>query len=177
ALGRHGLSYYSGGIIRQSGASGPTKSLEGMLRSKDLIGVETEFARAIGNIESDPPASLTAACAIIESLCKFYIEDAGLEMPKDQTVKPLWNTVRVHLGMTPETIADQDLLKIITGLSSIVDGLGAFRSHVGSAHGHGFERYDLKPRHVRLAVHAAHTLTTFILETWDEQGKKAAKPK
>jgi hypothetical protein len=58
-----------------------------------------------------------------------------------------------------------------------VDGLGALRTHVGSAHGRGRQAYRTSPRHARLAVHAAHTLTTFVLETWDARrsaGEQAA---
>jgi len=168
ALSKYGYSYFTGGFIRKSGNTGPTRTLEQILREKDLSAVDAEFKRTMANIEADPPASLTGACAIIESLCKIYIEEQGLPLPKDQSIKPLWNIVRRDLGLNPEIIEDQDLLKIISGLSSIVDGLGALRTHAGSAHGRGKTAYRLKPRHVRLAVHSAHTLATFLIETWDD---------
>ena len=59
--------------------------------------------------------------------------------------------------------------KIISGLLSIVNGIGAFRTHASSAHGQGRKVYKLKPRHARLAVHSANTLAMFVLETWDEK--------
>jgi hypothetical protein len=170
-LANYGYSYFTNGIIRKSGSTGPTRSLEQILRDKDLAAVDAEFKRTMDNIEADPPASLTGACAIIESLCKTYIEENGLPLPKDQSIKPLWNIVKKDLGLNPEIIEDQDLLKIISGVSSIVDGLGALRTHAGSAHGRGKKVYRLKPRHVRLAVHAAHTLATFVIETWDDNNR------
>ncbi|MDY7001462.1 MAG: abortive infection family protein, partial [Thermodesulfobacteriota bacterium] len=156
ALANYGLAYLHGGHVRKSGTSGPTRSLKQILRDKDLAAVDKEFERAMETIESDPPASLTAACAIIESLCKIYIEDRGLDLPKEQSIKPLWNIVKKDLGFDPSRIEDQDLLKILTGLNSIVDGLGALRTHAGSAHGRGKKIYKVQPRHARLAVHTAH---------------------
>jgi hypothetical protein len=66
-------------------------------------------------------------------------------------------------------VEDNDLRKILTGLNSIVDGIGALRTHAGSAHGRGVMKYKIQPRHARLAVHAAHTLTVFLLESWDNK--------
>ena len=57
-------------------------------------------------------------------------------------------------------------IPILGGLSSIVDGVGALRTHAGSAHGRGKKGYEIQPRHARLAVYAAHTLVLFALETW-----------
>jgi len=169
ALMSHGLTYSSGGKIYAVGSTGAVKSLEQILQSKDLQAVELEFERAMENISIDPPASLTAACAIIESACKLYIEEKGLSNPKDCSIKPLWVTVANDLGFDASRVEDNDLRKILTGLSSIVDGIGALRTHAGSAHGRGGMRYKIQPRHARLAVHSAHTLTVFLLESWDNK--------
>jgi hypothetical protein len=169
ALMCHGLTYSSGGKIYSVGSTGAVKSLEQILRSKDLQAAELEFERAMENISIDPPASLTAACAIIESACKLYIEEKGLPTPKECSIKPLWATVANDLGFDASRVEDNDLRKILTGLNSIVDGIGALRTHAGSAHGRGVMRYKIQPRHARLAVHAAHTLTVFLLESWNNK--------
>ena len=61
---------------------------------------------------------------------------------------------------------------MLSGILSVVDGIGAFRTHASSAHGEGRKLYKLKPRHARLAIHSAHTLALFVLETWDENRAK-----
>lgn len=170
-LKQHGLDYSSGGAILSLGFSGSTKSLKEILTSRDIKAVEVEFHRTIENINTDPPASLTSACAIIESACKLYIEENNLTPPKDITVKPLWNIIAKDLGFDPSKVEDDDLKKILTGLSSIVDGIGALRTHAGSAHGRGQRCYKIQPRHARLAVHASHTLTVFLLESWNNKKK------
>jgi hypothetical protein len=171
-LGRHGLSYHVGGHIHGGTTATPTRSLEGALRGRDLSSLEAEFRRSISTVETDPPAAVTAACSTIESLCRVYIEDEGLALPSDLSIKPLWKVVQGHLGLDPAQVADDDLKRILSGLISIVDGLGALRTHAGSAHGKGRNGYRVAPRHARLALHAAHSLTFFVLETWD-----ARKPK
>jgi hypothetical protein len=167
ALTKHGLSYHRGGRILGGTAGAPTKSLREILSSRDLPAVEAEFDRALATIETDPAAALTAACALIESLLKTYIEDEGLELPSSETIKPLWNVVAKHLGLDAGSVQDDDIRRICTGLSSIVDGVGAFRTHAGSAHGRGRAVYQISSRHARLAIHAAHTLATFIIESWE----------
>lgn len=166
-LSKYGLKYTQGGRVCQIGVSRASQSLEQLLKSKNIPAIEIEFKRALDEIEKDPPASLTAACSIVESFCKVYIEEKKLALPKETTIKPLWTTVAKDLGFDPSQLEDDDLKKILGGLSSIVDGVGALRTHAGSAHGRGKTGYRIQPRHARLAVHAAHTLVLFALETWD----------
>jgi hypothetical protein len=120
-------------------------------------------------VQSDPEASLTAACAIVESLCQIYIEEHNLPKPTKETIKDLWKVVASDLGFDPASIEDDDLRRVLSGLSSIIDGLGSIRTHAGSAHGRGKARYKVKPRHARLVIHAAHTISTFLIETWQSK--------
>jgi hypothetical protein len=92
-------------------------------------------------------------------------------LPDKQSIKPLWTVVQKDLGFDPKDQSDQDVLRVLSGLASIVDGTGAFRTHAGSAHGGGAYRYRVHPRHARLVVNAAHTLATFVIETWDAKAK------
>jgi hypothetical protein len=62
-LARYGLSYSQGGVILGGGSSPASKSLQEMLRAKDLPGVEKGVQRALATVESDPPAGVTAVCS------------------------------------------------------------------------------------------------------------------
>jgi hypothetical protein len=168
-LARFGLSYHPGGQILGATSGASSRSLKAILEERDLAAVEIEFQRAIETVTLDPPAGVTAACSIIEALCKVLIEDEGLELPSKETIKDLWKIVSKHLGLNTGTLVDQDIIRILSGLSSVIDGIGALRTHVGSAHGHGRETYTLEPRHSRLAIHAAHALATFVIETWESR--------
>lgn len=169
SLAKYGLSYQQGGRILGATTATPTRTLEMMIRQRDLPGIEAEFSRALNTVGTDPPTAVTAACAILEALFKTYIQDNSLEMPSDQTIKPLWRVVRDHLGLQPRAGVEQDLVTILAGLTSVVEGVGALRTHAGSAHGRGRGAYALSSKHARLANHSAHTVATFVLESWDER--------
>jgi len=164
ALARNGFAYQLNGHVLRAGASPSTQTLADILRRGDLSGVDAEFRRALSSVESDPPAALTAACALLESLFKIHIEDQSLDMPERQTIKDLWRTVRDHLGLEPGSVADEDIKRVLSGLASIVDGIGSLRTHAGSAHGRGRNQRRVESREARLAINAAHTLAVFIIE-------------
>jgi hypothetical protein len=168
-LARYGLSYHPGGQILGATSGASSRSLKTILEERDLAAVEVEFQRALEAVSLDPPAGVTAACSLIEALCKVYIEDESLELPSKGTIKDLWKIVSKHLGLNPGTIVAQDITRILSGLTSVIDGIGSLRTHAGSAHGHGRGTDTLEPRHARLAIHAAHTLATFVIETWESR--------
>lgn len=166
ALARNGFSYQQNGQILKAGYSPSVRTLADILRSGELSSVDTEFQRALAAVELDPPAGVTAACAIIEALCKTYIEDEHLLLPDKQTIKDLWKVVKDHLGLDPSLVIDDDKKRILSGLSSIVDGVGSFRTHAGSAHGRGRSQPIVTPSDARLAINAAHTLAAYLIELW-----------
>jgi hypothetical protein len=168
-LGKFGLSYAAGGRIIGGSVSVSVRSLSDVLAARDLGALEKEVERALSNVVTDPAAGVTAACSMIESLCKTYIEDEGLELPPKQTIQDLWRVVAADLGFNPASVEDDDVKKILSGMTSVVGGIGALRTHAGSAHGRGRKPYRVEPRHARLAIHSAHTLCTFVIETWDRR--------
>jgi len=170
-LSRYNLKYISGGLITD-GSSAPSRSLAELIKGRDIPAIDAEFDRALANVNSEPREAVSAACNILESVCKTYITDESLEMPQKQDLQNVWKVVRDHLGFDPGALEDNDLKRILSGIFSIVDGIRAFRTHASSAHGQGRKIYNLKPRHARLAVHSAHTVALFVLETWDERKDK-----
>jgi hypothetical protein len=171
---RCNLTYINGGTV-SDGSSAPSKSLLEVIKGGDIPSIEAEFNRALNNVNSAPRDAVSAACNILESIFKVYIEDEKLPFPQKQDLQGVWKVVRDDLGFDTKLVQDDDLKRIISGMLSIVGGIGAFRTHASSAHGEGRKVYNLKPRHARLAIHSAHTLALFVLETWDE--KKSKKPK
>jgi hypothetical protein len=167
-LAEYNLAYHKGGLILALGASVIGKTLHDILHARDLPGLQTEFDRVYQNVESDPAAAVTASCALLESLFKTYIEEQGLEIPAEQTLKPLWKVVRRDLKLDPSMVEDEDLKTILGGLATAVEGIGSLRTHKGSAHGRGKKAYKIEPRHARLAAHAAFTVASFILEAWSK---------
>ncbi|MBK7755189.1 MAG: abortive infection family protein [Deltaproteobacteria bacterium] len=167
-LEKNGLRYETGGHIYPVTGLAPSRTLDDILRGRDLTAITAEFQRAQQTLAKDPAAALLAACAIVEAFCKVYIEDTpGLEMPKAPTLKPLWAIVHKDLQLAPASELDEDLRRVLGGLASVVEGILTARTHASSAHGRGRIADKVELRHARLAVNASHTLVVFLLETWD----------
>ncbi|MFD1006770.1 abortive infection family protein [Oceanisphaera ostreae] len=164
ALAQNQLSYRPNGYITQAGSTPISKTLEDYLKSGNFSSIEKEFERAVEHILTDPHASVTAACSIIESALKFYIEHFNLVSPNKLNVMPLWAVVQSHLKLNADATLAADQHKVLKGISSIIDGVGAFRSHIGSAHGRGSSPPSIVVAEARLVVNVAHTLVVFIME-------------
>ncbi|WP_431066139.1 abortive infection family protein [Methylotuvimicrobium sp.] len=168
ALARANLQYIAGAKVTHISGSA-SRSLKDIICKLDHSSIDQEFNRAIKNVETSPREAVSAACNILESIFKTYIEEENLTLPNKQDLQPTWKVVRDDLGLNPSKIEERDLQEIISGIFATVNGIGALRTHASSAHGAGKKVYELKPRHARLAVHGAHTLATFVLESWQEK--------
>lgn len=165
---RSHLTYHRGGKI--TGAKSlPSLSLEEHIKERNTESLNDEFNRALKYVEDSPREAISAACNILESLFKVYIEEEGLDMPKKKDLKPTWAVIREHLNFNPSLVEDRDLKEILSGLASVIGGIGALRTHASSAHGQGGRRYKVEPRHARLAVNSSHTLALFIIESWKKK--------
>ena len=167
ALARYGLAYGQGGLIQDTSAEASVKTLLNDLKQKGLDSVQVEFERSLQHVVADPAAAITAASSMIESMCKVYLEDRRIPLPTKQDISHLWKAVSKHVGFDPGSREDDDVKKVLSGLVSVVTGIGALRTHAGSAHGRGRKKYKLEPRHSRLAIHASQTIVGFLLETTD----------
>lgn len=141
-LARCELRYVRGGTIA-TGLGPATKTLEDLIRGRSIDALDEEFARAVRNVESSPREAVSAACNILESVCKVYIADEALDPPAKQDLQGVWGVVRKHLGFDASLVEDQDLKQIVSGLLGIVSGIGALRTHASSAHGRGRVAYRL----------------------------------
>jgi len=145
----------------------------------DFDTVQRDIDRALASCENDPEDAVTAACSAVESVCRSVLIELGLDLPAKQDVTGLYKAVRDPLNLSPQRsdlpglVAD-DIRKVLSGLMTTLEGIGALRTHAGDAHGRekGFVRIDA--RIARLAIHSASTTALFIIETW--QRKFPAKP-
>jgi len=172
ALRSYGLKYVRGGRVIAEKLSHSTDTLAQLLRAGDFDHIEVEINRALETIDNDPAIAVTAACSLLEALFTGYLEEHGVELPSKRSIKPLWGAAQKHLGLDPKGQEDQDVQRVLSGMASVVDGIGALRTHAGSAHGGGKLRFRVSGRHARLVVNSAHTLALFVVETWEERKKK-----
>ncbi len=153
--------------------TGPAKSTTfvEMIRARDYAQIRNEFARAEQNCVYDPATAIAAASSMVESACKLYIADHGLDLPSTPTIKRLWSTVAKDLLPDPASIADNDIYRIISGLASMVDGLGSLRTHAGSAHGRGRAEPQVGHAEALLAIHGSQALVLYMIQKWHKEKK------
>lgn len=174
-LRKYGFRYVKGGRIVQTDVAPASEALAQAIREHDFDTIEVEFRRAVDTVNDDPGTAITAGCALLEALYKAFLEEKEIELPAKETIKPLWNLVQKELGLDPKDQTDMDIQRILSGMTSLVDGIGALRTHAGSAHGGGKLRYRMKARHARLLINCAHTLALFLIETWKDRDAKLSE--
>jgi len=166
--------------LLKRGTSAPAISaLAATVATINFDTVQRDLDRALASADSDPEDAVTAACSVVESVCRSVLGELRLPLPTQLDIQGLYKAVREPLGLSPgkedvEPEIAADVRAILGGLNSAVQGIGALRTHAGDAHGRerGFRRLD--SRIARLAIHAASGIALFIIETW--QKKFPAKP-
>lgn len=153
--------------------------LAGLSEVIDFDTVSRDLDRALASSQTDPEDAVTAACSTVESVCRSILIELGQPLPAKKDVQGLYNAVKQPLGLSPERsdidpLIAGDVRQILSGLATVIGGVGALRTHGGDAHGRekGYARIDA--RIARLSIHAASTAALFLIETW--QRKFPARP-
>ena len=175
-LGRDGLEVVLIGGEPRLQERGRSGAVIGAVTAKaatiDFDTVDREVKRALESAETDPEDAITAACSIVESVCRSILVELQLPLPAKRDIDGLVKAVQEPLNLSPArsdlpTEIAADVRQVLGGLTTTAKGIGALRTHAGDAHGRerGFRRVDA--RIARLAVHAASTLALFLIETWE----------
>lgn len=137
----------------------------------NLDTVHDEIERASAFIDDDPEDAITAACSLLEAVCKSILVELAVPLPRDKSLISLYKEVRQPLGLsasdhTQDTETSEDVRTILSGIANAVKGIAALRTHTGDAHGRtrGTPRVDA--RIARLAVNSACGFALFLIETW-----------
>lgn len=161
-------------LVKKGTSAAVISTLSDKLAIIDFDTVQRDLNRALASAEADPEDAVTAACAVLESVCRSVLGELDLPLPAQRDIQGLYKAVREPLGLTPsrEDVAPEiadDVRAILGGLNSTIQGIGALRTHGGDAHGRerGFRRVDA--RIARLAIHTASGIALFIIETWQKK--------
>lgn len=148
--------------------------LESTVASLDIPNLKSQISRIKASIDDDPALAIGTAKELIETTCKTILSDYGVDTSDNMEISKLIKETRKNLGLVSESIPNsvkgvESIQRILSNLGAITQGLSELRNLYGSGHGkHGKSR-GLSPRHARLAVGAASTLSIFLLETHEER--------
>lgn len=148
--------------------------LAGLSEMIDFDTVSRDLDRGLASSQTDP-----AVCSMVEGVCRSILIELGQLLSVKKDVQGLYNAVKQPLGLSAgrseiNPLIANDVRQILSGLATVIGGVGALRTHGGDAHGRekGFARVDAQI--ARLSIHAASTAVLFLIETW--QRKFPARP-
>ncbi|MCD8525473.1 MAG: abortive infection family protein [Gammaproteobacteria bacterium] len=139
--------------LTQSNIDESVRKCEERLKNKDFSG------------------AITSARTLVENILVGIAADDGAPILKqDGDLIAYYRHFKKHLNLDPERQDISEILKgVLTGLTSIVNGLSAIRNQAGDAHS---VTYKPDHHHAKLAINAAMTFVDFLFSTRDYQKKR-----
>ncbi len=123
----------------------------------------------------DFEGAVTNARNLLESTCLFIYEKiTGEEYRYDGDLAKLHKKIADLFGMKPEIHNDQNLKRILTGVSSIIHGVAELRNSQSDAHGKTPSKisYRIDKRHAVLVVNLAKTVSEYLYTSFEKYQTK-----
>lgn len=155
-------------MLEASATSPGDETATEILTKLDWNEVQAAWRKALERKATDPEGAITAARALLETVCKHVLDEAGVTYDPKADLPELYKVTSKTLKMSPSQHTQDIFKQILGGCHSVVQGLGALRSKVGDAHGQGKRPVKPAPRHAELAVNLAGAMAMFIAQTWDK---------
>ena len=106
---------------------------------------------------------------LLETVCKYILDEAGSTYPDNADLPKLWALAAELLNLAPHQHQEEVFKAILGNCQSVVNYLGTIRNRIGDAHGQGRKPIKPKARHAELAVNLAGTMAAFLVATWKER--------
>jgi hypothetical protein len=157
-------------LTRQRRSGIPQISEELIATLRDPAAIREQLGRLQRIAQSDPPLAIGTAKELVESTAKTVLQERGTHVNDKDDLPTLVKQAQEALGLHPATgqpgpDSSGAVKRILGGLTSIAAGLGELRNLYGTGHGPKGKRVGLRPRHAQLAVNAAMTWCSVILDT------------
>ena len=143
------------------------ESISQVLKKFDEAGINAAWQKALERKSSDPEGAITISRTILESVCKYILDELGVEYDANKTeLSDLYKMTAKSLNLSPSQHTEDIFKQILGGCSGIVNGLGSLRNRLGDAHGKGKKPVRPSPRHAELAVNLSGSMSLFLIETY-----------
>jgi hypothetical protein len=148
-----GQASYSAGLLKVA------------LDQQGLAQCAEDFGRALNEVARDPGTALGHASTTLESICKAVLDQHSVVYPRDESLQGLLKAATACLNLSPDGHADEEIKRILGGLTNAGVGLAVLRTKYSTFHGKGAKQRRLGGRHARLAINALAAVGLFIVET------------
>ena len=167
---RDGYEFDGNAFIRLPGEEQPlVETIRSIAAASDLPALRVEIDRLTGAADEDPSLAVGTAKEMVETICKTILQDRGVVYKGEDLPQLVRNTAK-ELSLVPESIPDhakgsEIIRRMLSNLNQVSQGIAELRNLYGSGHGRDGRFTGIQPRHAKLAVGAAATLGTFLMET------------
>lgn len=179
-LGFDGFTWTGSHLVRADGTP-VLEELTASSRPLEGAHLTMQIQRMRDSVDSDPSLAIGTAKELIETVCKTILEERGQTIDGAPEIPQLTKSLLKELELVPEGVPEQkrgaDIIRgILRSLGTIGNDLAQLRGLYGTGHGKVATTQALQPRHAKLAVGAAATLVTFLVETHRQFPKRDAEP-
>ncbi len=150
-------------------ASGASGSGARLAQLTDWTAVHKEWDRALATVNSTPEGAIRSARTMLEAVCKHICDERHEPYDDGWDLSRLYKAAARSLKVAPDQYTEQIIKQILSGTSSVVDGLAALRNALSDAHGKGKRAVAPAPRHARLAVNMAFAVAGFLIDSHVEK--------
>ncbi|MHC5269736.1 abortive infection family protein [Enterococcus sp. LJL98] len=147
-----------------------SKSLTGKFNSQYI---EKQISLMVESIETHPADSIGKSKELLESCFKHILDNENIPYRSSVTLQELRNQVFLHLNLdTSKNVSaqsNQEVKKILSSLTQIIDGINNLRNEKGDGHGKGKDFVELPARYARLVVSSTIGIVKFVWETYENK--------
>ncbi len=146
------------------------------LSALSVHGVRDQWFTAASRLKSSPSSAIAAARALLETTCKSILSERGETADASGDIARLYKQTSRVLQIQASSGLSQPVHQMLNGLAQAIDGLAALSNRGGDRHGlHGGVR--ITDRSVAtLAVHAAGSISLFLVHTHRSSLRAKSKP-
>jgi len=131
--------------------------------------IKEQWDKALERRTTDPEGAITTARTLVETVCKYILDNLSIQYEDNIELPKLYNLTASQLNLAPQNHQEEIFKQILGGCQSVVNGLGSLRNKVGDAHGKSLRYVKPHERHAKLAVNLAGTLSSFLIETYNQK--------
>ncbi len=146
--------------------------VEDVLAQVDAEHIQAAWSKALDRRKSDPEGAITMARTLLEGVCKYILDDGGVQYGKKDDLPKLYRKTSDSLNLSPSQHTEGVFKQILGGCTSVVQGLGALRNELSDAHGKGAGAPKPAARHAELAVNLAGAMAAYLLATWESRNEE-----
>ena len=127
--------------------------------------IREEWEKAIDRKASDPRGAITSARTLLEATCKHILTKHNITYAEGTELPKLYGFCASALSLHPSQHTEDVFKEILSGIMSVVKGMGSMRNKLGDAHASKIASPKPASRHSAFAVHISCSLAMFLLET------------